>query len=116
MAVAVLTAAVGAGVVALRVWQGRARRVRRPRDRDFGPPVDTSWFTDQTLNDFPDEVVRACLKDRAAPSMDRVYTAWILAVHGADAAWLERHLDLPADLARPLVEAAVQARRRRVGV
>ncbi|WP_158073118.1 hypothetical protein [Streptomyces kebangsaanensis] len=46
--------------------------------------------------------------------MDRVYAAWILATHGADAAWLERHLDLPADLARLLVEAA-GARCREVG-
>ncbi|MFB7737298.1 hypothetical protein ACFC08_23515 [Streptomyces sp. NPDC056112] len=90
--------------------------MRRPRGRDFGPPVDTSWFTGQTLNDFPDEAVRARLKNRAAPSMDRVYTAWILAVHGADTAWLKQHLDLPAEPARPLVEAAAQARHRRVGV
>jgi hypothetical protein len=35
-----------------------------------------------------------------------MYTAWIFATHGQDAVWLKHHLDLPADLAHLLVDAA----------
>ncbi|MEV5987163.1 hypothetical protein AB0L85_19400 [Streptomyces sp. NPDC052051] len=112
VAAAVLAFAALALVVGTRARQGRVRRFRGPRGR-AAEPVDASWFTTHTLDGFPEAAVRARLKAPGAPPADRVYAAWVLAVHGMDAAGLEKHLSLPADLAHLLVEAAEPRRHNR---
>jgi hypothetical protein len=71
-----------------------------------GEAADNSWFTAQALQDFPMDAVRPRLLEPDAPDLTSMYTAWIFATHGQDAVWLKHHLDLPADLAHLLVDAA----------
>ena len=112
VAAAVLAVAFVALVIGTRARQGRLRRFRKPRGR-AAEPVDASWFTAHTLDGFPEEAVRARLTSPDAPSADRLYAAWVLAVHGMDAEWLERNLSLPADVAHLIAEAAESRRRNR---
>ncbi|MGW3498206.1 hypothetical protein [Streptomyces sp. NPDC001020] len=112
VAAAVLAVAFAVLVVGTRARQGRFRRLRGVRGK-AAEPVDASWFTAHALDGFPEEAVRARLKAPDAPSADRLYAAWILAVHGMDATWLERNLSLPADVAHLMVEAAEPRRRNR---
>ncbi|MFH8771957.1 hypothetical protein [Streptomyces sp. NPDC017958] len=112
VAAVVLLVAFVALIVGTRVRQAHFPSFRRPQVR-VAEPVDTSWFTAHTLDGFPEDAVRATFKDVDAPSLDRLYAAWVLATHahGVSAVWLERNLDLPADAAHLIVEAA-EARRR----
>ena len=105
VAAVVLAVALVVFIVFTRARQGGLRRSRQPRDT-AAEPVDASWFTAHTLDGFPEDSVRARLKAPDAPSADRLYAAWVLAIHGMDAAWLERNLSLPADVAHLIVEAA----------
>ncbi|MFE5868878.1 hypothetical protein ACFQ6V_09510 [Streptomyces roseifaciens] len=77
------------------------------------PPgdVDGSWFTPETLEGFPMEVVRPLLAAQDAPSLNCAYVAWICATHGCDAAWIVHNLRLSEEVAHVLVDAA--ARRRK---
>ena len=104
-------ALIGAGtagfVVVAAVWHGH-RDATRQVGRSLTEAVDESWFTARTLDGFPMEAVRPYLLGRNAPSLDTLYTAWILATHGQDARWIERHLGLPADLTHLLVDTARQ--------
>lgn len=112
VAAVVMAAAFLALVVGTRVWQARLRPLGRGRDRST-EPVDSSWFTADTLDGFPADAVRAVCEEGDAPPSGRLYEAWVLAAHGTarSAVWLERNLDLPPDAARLIVEAA-EARRR----
>ncbi|OIJ84748.1 hypothetical protein [Streptomyces colonosanans] len=112
VAAAVLAAAFVALVVGTRARQGRFRRFRDARGK-AAEPVDASWFTAHTLDGFPEEAVRARLRGPDAPSVDCLYAAWVLAVRGMDAVWLEKNLSLPADVAHLIVEAAEPRRRNR---
>ncbi|MFF3153262.1 hypothetical protein [Streptomyces sp. NPDC057910] len=68
------------------------------------------WFTARTLEGFPMEAIRPHLLGPDAPSLNRLYTAWVLATHGHSAAWIQRNLDLPSGLVRLLVDAATTRR------
>ncbi|MEV5283444.1 hypothetical protein [Streptomyces sp. NPDC052811] len=68
--------------------------------------VDASWFTARTLNGFPMEAVRPVLLGPNAPDLNRLYTAWVLALHGHDTAWIVSRLGLPHPVAALLVDTA----------
>ncbi|MGX4695331.1 hypothetical protein [Streptomyces sp. JNUCC 63] len=87
------------------MWHSR-RKAARPARQHRPETVDESWFTARTLDGFPMEAVRPHLLGKGAPGLDHLHTAWIFATHGQDAGWIERHLDLPADVTRLLVGAA----------
>ncbi|MFE7975547.1 hypothetical protein [Streptomyces shenzhenensis] len=88
-----------------RLRQGRPRPGRPPHPPSAGP-VDATWFTSHTLDGFPDDAVRIALEASDEISVDRLYAAWILALHGVSAAWLTKNLDLPADAVRLIIDAA----------
>ncbi|WP_063750639.1 hypothetical protein [Streptomyces roseochromogenus] len=94
-------------VLVAAVWHSHRNAARQARRRPH-ETVDDSWFTARTLDGFPKEAVRPYLLGKDAPSLNRLYTAWILATHGEDAPWIERRLGLPADITRLLVDAARQ--------
>ncbi|MGW1159855.1 hypothetical protein ACWD5Q_26030 [Streptomyces sp. NPDC002513] len=104
---ALIGAATAAFVVVAAMWHSHRNAARNAR-RCLPEAVDESWFTARTLDGFPMEAVRPHLLGKNAPSLDRLYTAWIFATQGQDAAWLARNLDLPEDLMDLLVEAARQ--------
>ncbi|MEU8695651.1 hypothetical protein [Streptomyces sp. NPDC048665] len=106
---ALMGAGTAAFVLVAAVWHSHRNAARRARRR-LHETVDDSWFTARTLDGFPMEAVRPYLLGKDAPGLNRLYTAWILATHGEDAAWIERHLDLPADLTRLLVDTATRQR------
>ncbi|MCQ8193952.1 hypothetical protein [Streptomyces rugosispiralis] len=64
------------------------------------------WFTSEVLRGFPMEAVRPLLLGPDAPSLNRLYMAWLFATQGHDCAWIARHLDLSAEVVRVLVDAA----------
>ncbi|WP_189315314.1 hypothetical protein [Streptomyces brasiliensis] len=109
VAAVALAAAFVALVVGTRVRQVhfRPRLFKRPQV-PTAESVDTSWFAPHSLDGFPEEVVHLNPRAPDAPSLDRLYAAWVLATHtpGLDARWLERNLALPADAAHLIVEAA----------
>ncbi|MCC2277356.1 hypothetical protein LKL35_18305 [Streptomyces sp. ET3-23] len=100
------------GAVALAlvvgVLHGRRRAAARPADARLPERVDDDWFTGPTFEGFPAEAVRPLLERPGSPSRSEVCTAWVLATHGHDADWITGHLDLPPEVARVLVEAALQ--------
>ncbi|MBX7555372.1 hypothetical protein ABZX95_46525 [Streptomyces sp. NPDC004232] len=106
---ALMGAGTAAFVLVAAVWHSHRNAARRARRR-LHETVDDSWFTARTLDGFPMEAVRPYLLAKDAPGLNRLYMAWILATHGEDAAWIERHLDLPADLTRLLVDTATWQR------
>jgi hypothetical protein len=67
--------------------------------------VDASWFTARTLDGFPMKAARPLLGPDA-PDLDRLYTAWVLVLHGHDTAWIVGRLGLSHDVAALLVDAA----------
>ncbi|MGW2318575.1 hypothetical protein [Streptomyces sp. NPDC001680] len=107
---ALMGAGTAAFVLVAAVWHAH-RDTARQAHRRLHETVDDSWFTARTLEGFPMEAVRPYLLGRDAPSLNRLYTAWILATHGEDAPRIERHLDLPADITHLLVDAARQRQR-----
>ncbi|QHA09085.1 hypothetical protein GQF42_42950 [Streptomyces broussonetiae] len=113
VAALVLVVAFVALIVGTRVRQALVRPFRRCPGGQAVEPVDTSWFAAHTLDGFPEEAVRAALKASDTPSLDRLYAAWVLANHtcGMSAMWLERNLDLPADVAHLIVAASEEKRR-----
>lgn len=106
--VAATVVAVASVALALvtRLRQGGGPRPGRAPHPPPAGPVDATWFTPHTLDGFPDEAVRLARAASEEVSADRLYAAWILALHGADAAWLAKNLDLPADAVRLIVDAA----------
>jgi hypothetical protein len=92
----------------LVVWSAlaRARRHRRRTQPAIDSAVDESWFTTHALEGFPMEAVRSWLLRPGAPSLNRLYLAWIMADHGHDSEWITTHLALPKQLSRQLVDAA----------
>ncbi|WP_369393152.1 hypothetical protein AB5J72_40560 [Streptomyces sp. CG1] len=107
---ALMGAGTAAFVLVAAVWHVHRNAARQARRR-LHETVDDSWFTARTLDGFPMEAVRPYLLSEDAPGLNRLYTAWILATHGEDAPWIERRLELPADLTRLLVDAARQRQR-----
>ncbi|PYC77712.1 hypothetical protein C7C46_18130 [Streptomyces tateyamensis] len=95
---ALLGAGTAGGVVAAALLGGR-----RP-GREL--PSVPDWFSTEALEGFPMDAVRPLLHRPAAPSLNRLYTAWVLARRGHDALWLSTHLELPAETARLLTTAA----------
>ncbi|MFJ3221458.1 hypothetical protein ACIPLC_36765 [Kitasatospora sp. NPDC086801] len=95
-------AVLGVLVVTAFARLARSRRHTRQFDHD----TVQAWFTTPDIEDFPEEALRPLLPESDPPSMNRLYTAWVFATHGHDAVWLERHFDLPGDLAHKLVEQA----------
>ncbi|MFJ9846707.1 hypothetical protein ACIRYZ_41000 [Kitasatospora sp. NPDC101155] len=106
----VIGAALGGAAVAvlgILVAVAFARRARsRRHSQKLAHDTAEAWFTAPTVADFPEDALRPFLPATDPPSMNRLYTAWIFATHGHDAIWLERHFDLPGDLARKLAEEA----------
>ncbi|WP_369394468.1 hypothetical protein AB5J72_48280 [Streptomyces sp. CG1] len=104
-------ALVGAGTAAFvmvaAVWHSH-RDVARQGRWSLSQTVDESWFTAHTLDGFPMEAVRPYLLGKNAPSLNSLYTAWVFTTHGRDAQWIERHLNLPADITCLLLEASRQ--------
>ncbi|MCC3771527.1 hypothetical protein [Streptomyces sp. UNOC14_S4] len=107
---AALACAAALALVVLGAWVYRHWAGYRTHQEHPAPlgAVDDSWFTEETLADFPAEAVRPLLPRSGAPGPSALYTAWVLAVHGRDAAWLDRHLDLPPGVARLLTDRARQ--------
>ena len=100
-----LAGANAAFAVLLLAWHGHhasARRVLRPPAEEEGE----EWFSAEALEGFPMEDVRPLLLGPDAPSLNRLYVAWIFATHGYDAPWIARHLDLRLSVARLLENAA----------
>ncbi|MFE9174350.1 hypothetical protein ACFYNZ_33760 [Streptomyces kebangsaanensis] len=102
---ALIGAATAAFIVVAAIRHSHRKAARQARRR-LPETVGESWFTARTLDGFPMETVRPHLLGEDAPGLNHLYTAWIFATHGQDAKWIERHLDLPADVTRLLVEAA----------
>ncbi|MBD0694798.1 hypothetical protein [Streptomyces sp. CBMA123] len=100
---------IGAGTAAFVIVAAllHSRHNRERHARQSLPPVtDSNWFDGQALEGFPMEAVRPMLLGPHAPSLNRLYAAWVLATHGHDAVWIIHHLDLPADVTHLLVDAA----------
>ncbi|MFJ9931440.1 hypothetical protein ACIRU5_36170 [Streptomyces misionensis] len=106
---ALLGAATAAFVVVAAVVHSHRRGQRQAR-RQLTEAVDETWFTGGALDGFPEDAVRPLLLTPDAPSMNCLYSAWIFATHGHDAAWLEHNLDLPAGVAHLLASAAERER------
>ncbi|MEU3349334.1 hypothetical protein ABZ723_30945 [Streptomyces sp. NPDC006700] len=102
---ALLGAAVTAFALLAAVLRADRRATRQARRRAL-ELMDESSFTAHALEGFPMEAVRPRLLGPNAPSLNHLYTAWAFAARGHDTAWLVRHLDLPAPLARLLTDAA----------
>jgi hypothetical protein len=98
--------AAGSAVLVVVAAVAHSRRNRRRPPAQFDQRVDESWFTTDALEGFPMEAVRPWLLRPDAPSLNRLYLAWIWAEQGHDTAWITRHLDLPESLVRLLVDAA----------
>ncbi|WP_053728879.1 hypothetical protein [Streptomyces sp. WM6378] len=100
----------GASVAVLvmtAVLAHRHRRIVARHSPSVSPEsVDASWFTARTLDGFPMEAVRPLLLGPDAPDLNRLYTAWVLALHGHDTAWIVGRLGLPHNVAALLVDAA----------
>ncbi|MEV5875348.1 hypothetical protein AB0L75_14150 [Streptomyces sp. NPDC052101] len=104
---ALIGAATATFVVVAAMWHNHRNAARQARLR-LPQTVDESWFTARALYGFPMEDVRPYLLGKDAPNLNTLYTAWVFATHGQDATWIDRHLDLPANITRLLVEAARQ--------
>ncbi|MFD9822361.1 hypothetical protein [Streptomyces violascens] len=100
----------GGSVAVLTMTAVLAHRQRRiaARHHPAASPesVDESWFTARTLEGFPMEAVRPLLLGPDAPDLNRLYMAWVLALHGHDTAWIVGRLGLSHDVAALLVDAA----------
>ncbi|MGW3043645.1 hypothetical protein ACWC9T_27175 [Kitasatospora sp. NPDC001159] len=96
-----LGAGTAAFILALAVLHHRHRARRR-----LPEIAKTDWFSADTVAGFPMEELRPLLLGPNAPNLNRLYTAWIMATHGHDAAWISHHLDLPPATAHLLVDAA----------
>ncbi|WP_406194906.1 hypothetical protein OH807_06245 [Kitasatospora sp. NBC_01560] len=92
------------GVAGL-LWHRLRRRHRAPAARST-EAGDEPTFTASALEGFPTDAVRPLLLGPDAVGLDRLHTAWILATHGHDAAWITHHLDLPSEATHLLVDAA----------
>jgi hypothetical protein len=103
---AVIGSGTAAFITSWAILHARHRTAGRPHHDQPSGPVDTSWFTDHTLDGFPMDEIRPFLLGPDPIALDRFYTAWILAIGGHDATWLADHLDLPEDAMRPLTQAA----------
>ncbi|GAA2261533.1 MULTISPECIES: hypothetical protein [Kitasatospora] len=98
-------AAAAAFVTTAAVLHHSRRTVREAR-RPLPEVTDGDWFSRQDLEGFPMEAVRPLLRAPDAPSLNRLYVAWLFATQGHDVPWLIHHLDLPAEAADVLVNAA----------
>jgi hypothetical protein len=100
----------GASLTALAMTAVLAHRHRRITARhhpSVSPEsVGASGFTARTLDGFPMEAVRPLLLGPDAPDLNRLYTAWVLALHGHGTTWLTGRLGLPHEVAALLVDAA----------
>ncbi|WP_055495774.1 hypothetical protein [Streptomyces sp. TP-A0356] len=106
---ALVGAATAAFVVVAAVVHSH-HRAQREAKRQLTETVDESWFTSGALDGFPMDAIRPLLLTPDAPSLNHLYSAWIFATHGHDAAWLEHNLDLPAGIAHLLADAAERER------
>ncbi|AJC61694.1 hypothetical protein [Streptomyces sp. 769] len=93
-------------VVFGEVWHVLRRRGRRGRLPRHPRPSGEAWFSAEALEGFPADGVRRWLVGPDALDPNRFYAAWMLAGHGRDVRWIVRHLDLPEEAVRLLVEAA----------
>jgi hypothetical protein len=94
-------------IVVLAVAHHHRRATRKARQR-LPEAVDEPLFSSDALEGFPMEAFRPLLLAPDSPDLNRLYTAWIFSIHGYDAAWIERHLDLAADIVHTLIKAAHQ--------
>ncbi|MEY9964167.1 hypothetical protein ABIA33_002209 [Streptacidiphilus sp. MAP12-16] len=105
VAIGFLAVAVAAGGVLGAVVHARRARTRRVSQEHAGDAVG-AWFSAPTLDGFPAEALAPLLPANNPPNLSRLQTAWVLATHGHDAVWLERHLGLPGNVARLLADTA----------
>ncbi|MEV7189721.1 hypothetical protein [Kitasatospora sp. NPDC093102] len=101
----VLIGASTAGLLVALLFARSRRTARKALALPLGDD-DTQWFSARTLEGFPMEQVRPLLLSPGAPGLNRLYTAWVFALHGHDPQWIARQLDLPTPTARLLVDAA----------
>ncbi|MFB7667539.1 hypothetical protein ACFC1R_26965 [Kitasatospora sp. NPDC056138] len=95
-------------VVVAVVLQRRRSAARRDRPAAPPPPPDGRWYGADALTGFPAEELARRRPTTADPGQNCLQTAWVLATHGHDAAWIAHHLDIPADLARLLADTAAR--------
>lgn len=86
-----------------------ARRVRsRHAAEELDRETVEAWFEAPSLAGFPAEALQAMLPEIDQAERPRLQTAWLLATHGHDAAWLTGHFGLSPDVARLLADSAHQ--------
>lgn len=99
-------AAVAAFVIAGAMVHSRRSATRRAHPAGPVLPPGGQWYGVDALEGFPAEALGRLLPASADPHQELLHTAWVLANHGRDAAWISHHLDLPADVAHLLVDTA----------
>ena len=99
----VLAVAAGAmlGVIGL-VRELRSRHAAEELERE----TVEAWFDAPNLADFPTQGLDEMQPGIGRAERPRLQTAWLLAAHGHDAAWLTGHLGLSSDVARLLADSA----------
>jgi hypothetical protein len=107
---ALVGAAAGAFILVAVLRYHRRAAARHAAQRLTEALSEDEWFTARTLEGFPMEAVRPLLLGPDAPDLNRLYTAWVFATHGHDAAWIQRNLDLPDEMAHLLIDAAAKRR------
>ncbi|MFF3517504.1 hypothetical protein [Streptomyces sp. NPDC002573] len=104
---ALMGAATAAFILIAALWHHHRQAEQRTR-KIVPEDLGEEWFTAKSLEGFPMEAVRPFLLGPNAPSLNRLYTAWLLATHGHDPAWIAHHIDLPPDVVHLLADAARQ--------
>ena len=98
-------ATVAAGAVLGVIGLARELRSRHAAEELERETVEV-WFDAPNLADFPAQELDEMLPGIARGERPRLQTAWLLAAHGHDAAWLTGHLGLSSDVARLLEDSA----------
>ncbi|MGW5367985.1 hypothetical protein ACWER6_12025 [Streptomyces sp. NPDC004009] len=104
---ALMGAATAAFILIAALWHHH-RQAEQRACRVVPEDLGDGLFTARSLEGFPMEAVRPFLLGPDAPSLNSLYTAWLLATHGHDAAWIAHHLDLPPEVLHLLTDAARQ--------
>ncbi|WP_171166724.1 hypothetical protein [Streptomyces sp. I05A-00742] len=106
------TVALGAALAAVAVTSFvLCHHPRRPYRRPEPPLAGGTLFDAATRDSFPLDALRPCLPAPDEATLNRLRTAWVLALRGRDAAWLAGHLNLSAEVAGILADAAAARHR-----
>lgn len=110
VAVVLLVVAALAGGVVGAILYARRLRTRHRADEAAQAVVEAAWFSGSSLEGYPEQGVAKLLPATGGPSEERLHSAWVMATHGHDAGWLERHLEVPGEVARLLADTARERR------